>query len=62
MEEVNNCNLSVSFADYFNIKVKSIVNSCKVDGNKNLTCVNENFINQTNVMRALASIKIKNTK
>ena len=65
--EVDNCNLAEAFIEYFDKNVTTIVNSFKVgqdiyNGNKKLTCINQNFINQTNLMKALDSIKIKNTE
>ena len=65
-EEVDNCNLAEAFTEYFDKNITTIVNSFKVgqdiyNGNKKLTCINQNFINQTNLMKALDSIKIKKT-
>ena len=54
------------FAEYFDYNVKTIVNSFKVDNeayniHTKLNCVSQNFINEITVMKALDSIKIKNT-
>ena len=60
-----NSDLSDAFADFFDMKVKNIVTSCKVEddvynGRKKLHCNDKNFINESNVQKALESIKIKN--
>ena len=55
------------FAEFFDKKEKTIVESCKVDGNvyyvrQNITCPNLNFITTNNNINALKSIKIKNLR
>ena len=59
--------LSESFADFFDNKVKRVVETCEVDdniynGKKKLECGNENFMTLENVSRAMKSVKIKISK
>ena len=64
--EINPCNVSESFADFFDNKVKNIVSSCIVDENvyngKRIihNNKNKNFVNHDTCMEALRSIKINN--
>ena len=65
--EINESNLSDAFVDFFDQKVKNIVNSCKVEddvynGIKKIFTGSKNFISSTSVMNALKSIKIKNSE
>ena len=65
--EINESNLSDAFVDFFDQKVKNIVNSCKVEddvynGKKKIFTGSKNFISSTSVMNALKSIKIKNSE
>ena len=65
--EINESNLSDAFVDFFDQKVKNIVNSCKVEddvynGKQKIFTGSKNFISSTSVMNALKSIKIKNSK
>ena len=58
-------NLSESFADFFDEKVKKIVETCEVDhnsynGKRKVNCADENFMTLKNVSNAMKSIKIKN--
>ena len=57
--------LSESFAEFFDNKVKRIVETCEVDssvynGKKKLNCDTENFMTVENVSNAMKSVKIKN--
>ena len=64
--EINPGNVSESFAEFFDKKVKSIVSSCTIDENvyngRRIipNSNNKNFVNYDNCMEALRSIKIKN--
>ena len=65
--EIKENDLSDAFVEFFDIKVKNIAISCKVDdnvynGRRKIYSEPENFINQINVMNALRSIKIKNSE
>ena len=65
--EVDNSGLCHTFAEFFDSKFNNIANSCKVEedvynGRKKLTTVNKNFNNPDNVMKALKSIKLKNSE
>ena len=64
---INNLDLSNSFAEYFDNKVKKIVESCRVDeevynGNCKVTCPSLNFMTLENISRAMKSIKVKNSE
>ena len=57
--------LSESFAEFFDNKVKRIVETCEVDssvynGKRKLNCNTENFMTVENVSNAMKSVKIKN--
>ena len=59
--------LSDCFANFFDNKVKRIVETCKVDNNvyngkRKVTCNNGNFMTPDNIIKALKSIKIKNSE
>ena len=66
--EIDPSNVSESFADFLDNKVKNIVSSCIIDKNvyngRRITneSNNKNFINQETFIEALRSIKIKNCK
>ena len=55
---VEKAEISDSFANYFNEKVKSIVESCNVEndvynGKKKVNCNDENFMTLENVTKAI---------
>ena len=58
-------NLSDAFAEFFDNKVKSIVETCRVNdnvynGSQKVNGLESNFMTARNVLDALRSIKIKN--
>ena len=63
--EIINSELSDTFANFFDKKVKDIVSTCEVDnevynGIRKVTCPSSNFVTIKNVNDILKSIKIKN--
>ena len=62
---MGNSSLCDTFVEFFDSKVKNILNSCKVEEDvyntrKKCTTAKKNLTNHNNVIEALTSIKIKN--
>ena len=63
--EINSTDLSDTFANFFDKKVKDIVSTCEVDnevynGTRKVNCPSTNFVSTQNVSDILRSMKIKN--